>query len=879
MQEELESLRAMAEGNELGNMTLIAEDARSQFTWTWIEQLGQDLRYATRSMAHNKAFTVLAVMSLALGIGANTAIYSFVDSILLRSLPVPNPEELVVMKWQAKSYTLATSGMSWSTSGSHYDPAEGTLSSIFPYPALKVFQDNENVIENAFCYFSEDSLTVTVREGSEAVKGQYVSGNYFQGMGVPPSAGRLIQESDDESGAASVAVLSHRFAQRHFRDASASVGETVRINNNPFTVIGVAPPGFFGAEPGSVPDIYVPMRADAVIQRLNRPDAHYLDANFYWIEIMARLKPGVNTAQAQAVLSPQFHRFVESTIKNEKQREDLPVLRIQEGATGLDSLRQAYSKPVYFLMAMVGLILVIACANIANLLLARAMARRREIAVRLSIGAGRARVIRQLLTESVLLSAIGGTLGVILAAWGIRVMTLLLANGRENFTLHAELNWTVLGLTLALSILTGLLFGLAPALQAARVDVVPALKEVPAGTMHRRWRAVNLSRILVVTQISLSLLLLVAAGLFGRTLAKLHSIELGFNRENILLFSIRPGAVGYQGQELRLLYVDLRERLLQVPGVRGVTISRAPLPMGGGTASPITISGAPAPAGRDGRPFTAALGDVGPSFFTTMQIPITAGRDFNERDETGAPPVAIVNRRLAKAFGLDNPIGRTLVQANRQYEIVGLVEDALIFMLKEETRPIVYFSSLQRQRPLDQMSYEVRVAGDPLKYAAIVRQIVREADSRIAVFDVKTQAAHLDQSISSQITLARLCTAFAALALIIACVGLYGTVTFSVERRTSEFGIRMTLGAQAGSVLWMVLREVFVMAVLGLAIGVPVVLAGSRYVKSLLYEIEPNDPWAITLAIATLLASGLLAGFVPARRASRIDPMIALRHD
>jgi ABC-type lipoprotein release transport system permease subunit len=262
-----------------------------------------------------------------------------------------------------------------------------------------------------------------------------------------------------------------------------------------------------------------------------------------------------------------------------------------------------------------------------------------------------------------------------------------------------------------------------------------------------------------------------------------------------------------------------------------------------------------------------------------MQIPITAGRDFNERDETGAPPVAIVNRRLAKAFGLDNPIGRTLVQANRQYEIVGLVEDALIFMLKEETRPIVYFSSLQRQRPLDQMSYEVRVAGDPLKYAAIVRQIVREADSRIAVFDVKTQAAHLDQSISSQITLARLCTAFAALALIIACVGLYGTVTFSVERRTSEFGIRMTLGAQAGSVLWMVLREVFVMAVLGLAIGVPVVLAGSRYVKSLLYEIEPNDPWAITLAIATLLASGLLAGFVPARRASRIDPMIALRHD
>jgi predicted permease len=881
MREELESLRFMTDStSELGNLTLAAENARQEWTWVWLEQLVQDLSYALRSMVHNKTFAALAVVSLALGIGANTAIYSFMDSILLRSLPVPDPKSLVVMKWTAKTYTLATEGISWSTEGSTHDPVTGTVSTSFPYPALKLFQDNTDVLASAFCYFG-NALTASVGDSSEAVRGQYVSGNYFQGMGIPPVAGRLIQDDDDQVANAAVAVVSHGFAQRHFPSVAAAVGQTVRLNDKPFMVLGVVPAGFFGAEPGYVPDLYLPMHADLILQAGYQPKNHYLEKNYYWIEIMARLKPGVSVAQAQAVLAPQFHRFVESTATTDKQLQDLPQLKVVEGGSGLDSLRRRYSRPIYFLLAMVGSILLIACANIANLLLARAAARRREIAVRLSIGASRLRVIRQLLTESVLLSTLGGVLGLMVAWWGIRLMTVLLANGRENFTLHAELNATVLAVTFGLSLLTGLLFGFPPALQATRVDIAPALKEVHPGEL-RRWRRTGLSHVLVVSQIALSLILLVAAGLFGRTLAKLHSIDLGFNRENLLLFSMRPGAVGYSGTPLFQFYENVRQRVASVPGVRSVTLSGAPLPMGGGTGTLITIAGVPTPAptGNGGmRPDHAIIVSVGPDFFTTMQIPLFAGREFTARDVAGTPRVGIVNRTLAKAFGLDNPVGRVMTVAGNQVEIIAVAQEALTLRLKEEPMGVIYLPFAQGTRAPSGMSYEVRVAGDPLTYASSVRQIVRAVDSRVAVFDVKTQAGHIDQAISSEITLARLCTAFAALALVIACVGLYGTVAFNVARRTSEIGIRMTLGARAPRIVWMVLREVLMTAALGLAIGLPIVWASTDYVKPFLYEIEPHDSAAIAISVAMLLVSAIIAGFVPARRASRIDPIAAVRHD
>ena len=498
IRDELDALREIAGPAALGNLALAAEDARATLTWTWIERLVQDVRYTLRSIRRQKTFAALVITSLALGIGASTAIFSFTESVLLRPLPVREPDALVVMKWRAKEYTLASTGMSWSTGGSSFDQA-GRVSSIFPYAALKVFDDADDVVDRAFCYFSATRLAVTANGETEPVKGVYVSGEYFQGMGVSPTAGRLIHAADDDPAMASVTVISHRLSVRRFGGADRAVGQTVRINDKPFVVIGVTPDAFFGAEPGAIPDVYVPMKADSILESAASA-AKYADEHFYWIEIMARLRQGVSLAAAQSALAPRFHHFVEGTATTERQRQDLPALMVQAGATGLDNLRRQYAQPIYILIAMVGLILLIACSNIASLLLSRASARRREIAVRLSIGASRARVIRQLLTESVMLASIGGVLGIAVAWWGIGVLTQLLANGRDNFTLHAELNWTVLAATLGLALVTGVLFGLAPALQAARVEIAPALKDVRANPATRR-RGLSLGRPLVVAQI------------------------------------------------------------------------------------------------------------------------------------------------------------------------------------------------------------------------------------------------------------------------------------------------------------------------------------------------------------------------------------------
>ena len=882
MREELDALREIAGPRALGNLVLAAEDARAVLTWTWIERLAQDVRYTLRSLRRQKTFATLVILSLALGIGANTAIFSFAESVLLRSLPVRDPDALVVMKWRAKGYALASSGMSWSTGGSSFQESTGTLSSIFPYPALKVFEDADDVVDLAFGYFSATRLAVTTNGETEPVKGVYVSGTYFAGMGVAPAAGRLIHGADDDPASAGVVVISHRLGVRRFADPARAVGESIRINDKPFIVIGVVPEAFFGAEPGAIPDVYVPMRADSILESATAA-RKYPDEHYYWVEIMARLKPGVSIDAAEAALAPRFHQFVDRTATSEAQRQDLPALVVQPGATGLDSLRRQYAQPIYILIGMVALILLIACSNIGGLLLSRSAARRREIAVRLSMGASRARIVRQLLTESVLMAAAGGALGIALAWWGIGALTHLLANGRDNFTLHAELNWIVLAGTLILAVVSGVLFGLAPALQAAHVQVAPALKDAGAET-GRRWRGRSLGRTLVVTQLVLSLVLLVGAGLFGRTLAKLHAIELGFDRENVLLFAIRPSTIGYRGPELFTLYERLRGDLARLPGVQSVSLSASPLPMGGGTMGPVVLTDAPPPPPRpDGRPPAAVFATVGPAFLTTMRIPV-AGRDFGEDDTVAAPKVVIVNRRLATMLGVTNPIGRTLVVDTRavdtdRYEIVGVVEDALAFALKEQKRPIVYFTYLQVSRPPGQMTYEIRTVGQPLALAGAVRQAVREVDARLAIHDLETQAAHVDQGISTEITLARLCTAFAILALATAGIGLYGTVAFNVTRRTNEIGIRMTLGAQRRRIVWMVLRDVLVLTLIGLAVGIPLAIVASRYVRSLLYGIEPHDPLAIGIALAALIVCSLTAGVFPARRASRIDPMIAVRHE
>ncbi|HEY3456922.1 MAG TPA: ADOP family duplicated permease [Bryobacteraceae bacterium] len=538
------------------------------------------------------------------------------------------------------------------------------------------------------------------------------------------------------------------------------------------------------------------------------------------------------------------------------------------------------------LMTMVGLILTITCANIANLLLARAAARRREMAVRLSLGAGRLRVMRQLLTESVLLSLLGGLLGTVVAVAGIGSLTWLLANGRDNFTLRAELDWRVLSFTVLVAVSTGILFGLAPALQATKIDITPALKENRASASHARKHRFGLpfglSHALVVSQIAISLLLVAAAGLFVRTLANLHAVNVGFNRENILLFNVDAGQAGYKDAALINFYADLDRRFRARPGVRNATMTQMPLVANWSSSTWITIPGLPT---TNGERLSTAVTQIGPQFFETMQIPILLGRSLDARDRQGAQTVAVINEVFAKKYfpGV-SPVGRHFGfggEDNIDMEIVGLAKSTRYNSLKREIPPLVYTSYLQagKNRPIQRMYFELRTTGDPLALANTVRRIVREVGPRVPVADITTQSRIIDSTIVQERTFASLCTGFGALALIMACVGLYATMAYAVARRTTEIGIRMALGALRRRVVWLVLRDVLLLAVVGLALGLLLVFETTALLKSFLFGLQPNDPIALVSAAAILIACAFLAGYLPAWRAARIDPMQALRHE
>ncbi len=879
LDEEMQHHAALSGRPKFGNVTLLKEDSRAMWTWTFWEQLGQDLRYALRTMANNKSFTALATLSLALGIGANTAIYSFMDSILLRSLPVKDPESLVMLNWHSQH--RESGSVVHSMDGNIYsDPRWGLIAPIFPYPAFELLQKEDSVFSSIFAFHPAGALNLIIKGQADAANGEYVSGNYFGGLGVPSAAGRMILPDDDRAGAPAVAVISLGLSQRRFGGATNAVGESILINNVPFAIVGVAPPEFFGVDPAAAPDFYLPIHSNLLLGVSNDAGGaagDYLAQNYYWIQIAARLRSGVSLAQAQVTLATPFHQWVKSTATNDKARTNPPELLVSEGAGGLDTLRRQYSKPLYFLLSLVGLILAIACANIANLLLARASARRREIALRLSVGAGRLRVIRQLLTESVVLASLGGFLGVLFAIWGIRFLTLLLANGQSNFTLRADLNWHVLGAAAALSLLTGALFGLAPAIQSTRVDVMPALKEIRTSQAHPRFR-ISLSQMLIASQMALSLLILVAAGLFVRTLANLQSVELGFNRENLLLFQLNARQAGHRDPEIASFYSDLQNQFGKVPGVRNVSLSHRSM-IHAGTGLPISVSGVET---NDTR-----LLFIGPRFFTTLQIPMLLGRDLEERDQSGLHAAAIVSESFAKTnFGNENPLGRSITLGGRNItpidmKIVGVSREARYGGVKRNVPPVVYLPYYLQPAsyPVEQMVYELRTAGDPLAYVNSIREIVKRIDSRVPVTNVGTQVAEIDQTINQEIMFAKLCTAFAVLALLIACVGLYGTMSYAVARRTAEIGIRMALGAKRGGVIWLVLRQVFVLAIAGLAIGLPIALAASKLVESFLFGIKPDDPLSIAAAIVVLVSAAVIAGYAPARRASKIDPMVALRHE
>jgi macrolide transport system ATP-binding/permease protein len=862
---------------EFGNATRAIESSREVWAWQWIEQLVQDVGYALRSMNANRPFTALAVISLALGIGANTAIYSFMDAILLRSLPVENPESLVVLKFQrpSKGGSKGKVGFSITSGGSR-----GGIYSVFPYPAFEMFQARSELFSSLFAYKGQKETRLIVNRDATLGDCVYVSGDYFPGLGTQASVGRVLTGDDDQPGAPPAALISTGFAQQWYGDPTGALGKTVGINGQSFTIVGITPPGFFGVNPEWSPDVYLPLHSYLSTQpaRFSRDGKLFSQTTTYFLDVMGRLKPGVTREQAQAALNPAFAEFFRENSGDTPEKARMVVMA---GAGGLDSLRLRYSKPLYVLMVMVILMLAIACANIANLLLARASARRREMAVRLSMGAGRLRVIRQLLTESLVLAFTGGVLGLLIASWGVRMLTALLAMGREDFTLRAELSWPVLAMTFALAVATGLIFGLAPAWQSTKVDVYPALRELRASIRapRRRWLPVSLGQALIVAQITLSLLLLIGAGLFVRTLSKLQSLELGFNRENLLLLEVNTQQAGYKGPASIALHEVLRQRMGEIPGVRNATLAAEGQLDGGSWDLPFTVPGTQTEE-KVGTP----LLPVGPDYLTTMQIPILLGRDIRVEDAQRKPIAAVVSESFAKQyFGADNPVGRRVLMTfdgEHELEIVGVAKDARYGTLKEAPRAMLYVD--YRQTPgflTGVIRIVLRTVGNPTQVANAARETLRQADPGVPMGMVSTQAAQIDSTINQEIIFARLCTLFAVLALLIACVGLYGTTSYNVARRTSEIGIRMALGAQRGTVLAMVLREVATLGLVALAIGIPIALGVSKLLAAFLFDLQPNDPSTIGAAIGILLAAALLAAYAPAQRAARIDPMTALRHE
>jgi len=880
-----ENAAAWAARRDLGNTTRLREEARALWTWTLLEQLLQDVRFAFRTMWRSRSVTAVVALTLALGIGANTAIYSFMDAILLGALPVPDPGSLVVVKWHAKRIDFRARAANAESNfvlrqidGSVYDEGAGSAARIFPYPAFEQLQQAAApVMASLFAYHPAGRLNVVARGDADVAQGEYVSGTYFEGLRAPLAAGRPIRAEDDRAGAAPVVVLSMAYANRRFGNAASALGEVLQINDRPFTVAGVAPAEFYGVDPLVAPDVYLPLHLGEVSR----------DPNHYWLEMMGRLRPGVDGARAQEVLSAAFAPWVASTATTGSERANLPRLRLDPGGGGLDTLRRRYSRPLWILMSMVALILAIACANTANLLLARATLRRREMAVRLSIGAGRFRVLRQLLTESVCLACIGGVLSIPVALASMRVLAALVENGRESFSLHAELDWRVFLVTLGLSVGCGLLFGLAPALQSVRPSVMPALKDAGTkivGSPRHGARRFTLTQVLLVSQIAVSLVLLVAAGLFVRTLANLQSIELGFNAERLLLMDVNASQAGHGPDEIAAFYASLRRQLAAVPGVTGVTLSHASI-IRAGRSLAIAVDGKRAQGAR--------VLTVGPDFFTTMGMRVMQGRPIDERDTPGRPAVAVVSELFARTFlGGESAVGRTLTmdvpttpsmdlrRGSRRIDIaiVGTVAAAVYGDLRDRMPPVVYLSYGQTTfPPIAQMTFALRTSTDPLSIVPAVRRVVSQADSRLPMANVRTQEVEIDRTINQEILFARLCTAFAVLALLIACVGLYGTMAYTVARRTNEIGLRMALGASSAGVGWMMLREVCLLAAIGTALSLPAALAGSRAVEVFLFEVERNDPWTFAGAVVVLTIAAMVAGFGPAHRASRINPMTALR--
>jgi predicted permease len=877
---------------ELGGLEQTKSRVRETLSFQPLDAFARDVRYAFRAMRRQKTFTALAVLCLALGIGANTTIFSLLDSILFRELPVAAPDELVILQWTARP---PTDGVPWGmpTRGGLVAVDSRLRSDSWPYPAFALFEAESELFAEVFGSQPVSQLVIDDGEAPMA-DGLYVTGNFFRALGLRAQTGRMLLDDDDRFDAAPAVVLSSAFATERFGSPEAAVGRPIRINGVGFTVVGVAPVSFRGLDPERPPSFYLPLRSGpllvAVSPRLAMPGGEgpaaatlvgntpvmYENPRFNWVSAWARLRPQVTSEQVEAKLSPQFDQFFAANVIDQDALRNAPRLQVATGTAGLDGMRRNYGETLFVLLAMVAVILTVACASIASLLLERASARRREMAVRMSLGAGRSIVIRQLLTESAVLALIGGAAGVALSIAGTRTLSTLLAAGGDGTLLHAELNWPVLGVTLGVTLLTGVLFGLAPAVHATRVAVFPALKgsrSEPTGETPKG--RIAFGQVLVVAQIALSLVLLIGASLFAVTLMNLRATELGFNQERLLLANVDATRAGLDGSAVKAFYSTLRERVRQVPGIDNASLSWTVLAGGGPYVGSVTVPG----TSTQGTDVNVQV--VGHSFFETMQIEILAGRSITDFEVDASEAVAVVDRSFAEAFFPGGyAVGRTIdVQDEGQLRIVGVSENARNDVVRGDARPVVYYTYTWDPHALFSLVLEVRTQGDPLAYARALRTIVRELNSQVRLSSIRTQAANTDRTISREILFARLSNAFAVLALVIACAGLYGTVSYAMARQTPETGIRMALGATRALVLRHALRQVLGLGLAGLAVGVPAALLAARYIESFLWGVSPHDPLLLGGAALAVLAAVTVAGYAPASRASKIDPMAALRSE
>ena len=858
-------------GVEFGGIGARKEDIREALGLRLLDEVTGDLRYAFRQLRRSPAFTAVAVLSLALGIGANAAIFSLMEAALWKSIPVRNPEELRLFSWVSGANRV----MNGINGNMNRTASGGSTSESFSYPVFLELQRHNQVFESIFGFKATGRITAIIDGQPELLSGELVTGNFYEGAGVRPAVGRPITVADDmEDAAEAAAVISDGYWGRRFGRDPSVIGKRISVNSAPVTIVGVNPPAFTGVEPGQNPDIFLPMRLQPVARPQRGQSTSLLqNPDVWWLLILGRLKPGATDSQAEASLEVAFDQAVRATLPDRADR-DRPSLEMLSGARGLDGLSEDFDRPLLVLLSLVGVVLLIACANVANLLLSRAAIRQREISLRLALGAGRWRVARQLLTEGLALAALGGVGGVVLGYWLRDVVPALLSSSWRPSPLQAEFNWRVVGISAATTMATGVVFSLAPAWCSARVEINAALKDAGrvAFRLPRWWRG----KPLVALQVSLSVLLLVGAGLFVRTLSNLMSVNVGFRPDRILLFDVDPPRTRYPAERRTAVFDQLQRRIGEIPGIERATLS-SDLLLGGGSSQTRVD-----PTGKDPQSRrTAWVNDVGYDFFETLGIPIVYGRGFSPLDRAGSQPVAVVSQQFVREFfPNENPLGRIFRNGPRTLQIIGVAGDTKHDRLRSPFPPMFYRAYLQEPpENFGAMTFEIRTASSQASVVAAIRDAVASIDSELPIFDVRTQNEQIATTVSQERLFVALTSVFAGLALVLACIGIYGILANSVARRTNEIGVRIALGAERRRVLTMILREALILAAIGAGLGVTAALGLTRYIQSMLFGVQPSDPATIAGAVFVMIVVALLAGWIPARRASRLEPMVALRHE